>query len=103
MQPKFRECRAAMAMRLVSLAATLALLVAWMPAANAQQKTFPSPKTAMNAFGDAIATSDENALKALLGADFRTFIPPTNAEIRYRFLAAWTKSHAIKPEGDAKT
>jgi hypothetical protein len=56
----------------------------------------------MNAFGDAIATNDEDALKALLGADFRTFIPPVGAEARYRFLAAWAKSHAIKPEGDAK-
>ena len=89
-------------MRFAFLAATLALLLAWMPAALAQQKTFPSPEAAMNAFGDAIATSDEDALKALLGADFRTFIPPAGAEIRYRFLAAWAKSHAIKPEGDAK-
>ena len=89
-------------MHLASLAATLALLVAWMPAAVAQQKTFPSPEAAMNAFGDAVATSDEDALKALLGADFRTFIPPAGAEIRYRFLAAWAKSHAIKPDGDAK-
>ena len=102
MQPTFRECRAAVAMRLASLAAMLALLVAWMPAAVAQQKIFPSPEAAMNAFGDAIATSDEDALKALLGADFRTFIPPAGAEIRYRFLAAWAKAHAIKPEGDAK-
>lgn len=56
----------------------------------------------MNAFGEAVATSDEDALKTLLGADFRTFIPPAGAEIRYRFLAAWAKAHAIKPEGDAK-
>ena len=56
----------------------------------------------MNAFGDAVATSDEDALKALLGADFRTFIPPVGAEARYRFLAAWAKSHAIQLEGDAK-
>ena len=56
----------------------------------------------MNAFGDAVATSDEDALKALLGADFRTLIPPVGADITYRFLAAWAKSHAIKPEGDAQ-
>ena len=49
-----------------------------------------------------IATNDEDAVKALLGADFRTFIPPVGAEARYRFLAAWAKSHAIKLEGDAK-
>jgi len=102
MQPTFRECRATAAVRLASIAATLTLLLAWMPAALAQQKTFPSPEAAMNAFGEAVATSDEDALKTLLGADFRTFIPPAGAEIRYRFLAAWAKAHAIKPEGDAK-
>lgn len=81
--------------------ALIALLVAGAPAAFAQQ-TFPSPIAAMNAFGDAVATSDEDALKALLGADFRDFIPPVGAETRYRFLAAWAKSHAIQLDGDAK-
>jgi hypothetical protein len=86
---------------LVAVAAAVALLVAWTPPALAQ-KAFPSPEAAMNAFGDAIATSDEDALKALLGPDFRTIIPPVGAEARYRFLAAWAKSHAIKPDGDAR-
>ena len=81
--------------------ALIALLVAGAPAAFAQQ-TFPSPIAAMNSFGDAVATSDEDALKALLGADFRDFIPPVGAETRYRFLAAWAKSHAIQLDGDAK-
>jgi hypothetical protein len=56
----------------------------------------------MNAFADAVAMSDEDALKSVLGADFRTYIPPVGADVRYRFLAGWAKSHAIKPEGDAK-
>src|SRR5215475_10314278 len=70
--------------------ALIALLVATAPAALAQQKTFATPEAAMDAFGDAVATSNEDALKALLGA-----------ESRYRFLAAWAKSHGIKPAGDA--
>jgi hypothetical protein len=82
--------------------AALALALAGVPAAFAQQQTFPSPLAAMNAFGDAVATSDEDALQALLGADFRNFIPPVGAEARYRFLAAWAKSHAIQLDGDAK-
>ncbi len=85
-----------------SFAVALALLVAAAPAALAQQKVFPSPEAAMNAFGEAVATSDEDAMKALLGADYRALIPPVGTEIRYRFLAAWAKSHAIKPDGDAK-
>jgi hypothetical protein len=56
----------------------------------------------MEAFGTAIATSDDLAIDALLGADHETYIPPVGAEARYRFLAAWAKSHAIKPDGDAK-
>jgi len=87
---------------LVTCLAALVVVAAWVPAAFAQQQTFPSPIAAMNAFGDAVATSDQDALKALLGADFRTFIPPVGAEGRYRFLAAWAKSHAIQLEGDAK-
>jgi hypothetical protein len=82
--------------------ATLALLFSGMSGAAAQQKTFPTAEAAMNAFGDAVATSDEDALKSILGADFRTLIPPVGADIRYRFLAAWAKSHAIKADGDAK-
>jgi hypothetical protein len=85
-----------------SFASVLALLVVAAPTALAQQKAFPSPEAAMNAFGDAVATSDDDAMKALLGADYRAFIPPVGAEVRYRFLAAWAKSHAVKPEGDAK-
>jgi Protein of unknown function (DUF2950) len=88
--------------RLAAFAAAFGLLVAWTPAAVAQQKAFSSPEGAMNAFGDAVATSDDDALKALLGADYRTYIPPVGAEVRYRFLAAWAKSHAIKQEGDSK-
>jgi hypothetical protein len=84
-----------------SLAATLALLVAGASAASAQQKTFPSPEAAMNAFGDAVATSDDAAMRALLGADYTRLIPPAGAEVRFRFLAAWAKSHSIKPDGDA--
>ena len=90
------------AVRLAAFAAAVGLFVAWTPAAFAQQKTFASPDAAMNAFGDAVATSDDDALKTLLGADYRTYIPPVGTEVRYRFLAAWAKSHAIKLEGDAK-
>jgi hypothetical protein len=85
-----------------SLFTALALLVALAPAAFAQQKAFASPEEAMNAFGDALATNDEDALKVIFGADFRDVIPRASDEIRIRFLAAWGKSHEIKPEGDAK-
>lgn len=87
--------------RFAAFAAALAFAIAWLPA-GAAQKNFATPEAAMNAFGDAVARSDEDEMKSLLGADFRTLIPPAGAEIRYRFLANWAKHHAIKPEGDAK-
>jgi len=89
--------------RKLATALLAALAFGWMPAALAQQKTFATPEAAMNAFGDAVARSDGAELQALLGADFRTLIPPVGTEIRYRFLEAWAKAHAIKPEGDAKS
>lgn len=85
-----------------TLVAALALLAATLPTALAQQKAFDTAEAAMNAFGTAIATNDEDALKAIFGADFRKIFPPATDEIRLRFLQAWAKSHEIKPEGDAK-
>jgi len=84
-----------------TLVAALACLIAWLPAAAAP-KSFATPEAAMNAFGDAVARSDEGELRMILGKDFRTLIPPVGAEIRYRFLENWAKSHMIKPEGDAQ-
>lgn len=88
--------------RSAAAGAALALGLAWIPAAGAQQQTFSTPEAAMAAFGDAVARSDDAAVKALLGSDFRKYIPPVGVEIRYRFLEAWAKAHAVKPAGDDK-
>ncbi len=77
----------------------LALATLGMAPAHAQ-KNFDSPEAAMNAFGDAVATSDDAAMKVLLGANYPDAIPPVGAGIRYRFLEAWSQSHAIAREGD---
>jgi len=93
-----------MFVRMVNIAVALAaaLAVGWMSTVQAQQKSFSTPDAAMNAFGDAVARSDEDEMKSLLGADFRSLIPPAGAEVRYRFLENWAKSHAVKAEGDSK-
>jgi len=93
--------RTGAAIRLAGLAGALTLALAWLPAAWAQQP-FATPEAAMNAFGDALARSDSEAMKTVLGADYPRFIPPVGADLRYRFLAAWAKSHAVKTEGDAR-
>jgi len=97
---KTSKC-AVMGFRLAALAGALALSLTWTPAALAQQ-AFATPEAAMSAFGDAVARSDEDAIRKILGADYRRFIPPVGEDARYRFLAAWAKAHAIKPQGDAR-
>ena len=81
-----------------SLAMLLLLGLAALPA-RAQQ-VFPSPEAAMQAFGAAVASSDDAALSAILGANFRRLIPPQGAEARYLFLGAWSKQHGIQPVGE---
>ena len=88
--------------RLAALAGALALGLALAPIASAQQKAFPTPEAAMEAFGDALARSDSDAMTALLGSGYRKYIPPAGADYRYRFLAAWAKAHAVKPQGDGR-
>lgn len=59
------------------------------------QRNFDTPESAMTAFGDAIATSDDSAVQSLLGPISRNVIPPLGADLRYRFLAAWNQAHGI--------
>ena len=56
----------------------------------------------MEAFGAAVIDSDEAALQAMFGANFRQLIPPAGAELRYEFIEAWAKSHKIEPDGDGR-
>jgi hypothetical protein len=71
------------------------LLLAWALPARAVE-VFASPDAAMNAFGSAVANSNETALKAMLGDQFRQLIPPVGAEDRQRFLQAWSELHVVK-------
>ena len=74
-----------------------------LPAAVAAgQQSFATPEAAMEAFGTAVIDSDEGALRAMFGADFRQLFPPAGAELRYRFLEAWARSHRIEPDGDSR-
>jgi hypothetical protein len=84
---------------LLSIVATLLLAFARVPDAHAQ-KVFDSPDAAMTAFGNAIATNNDDALRSILGADFRDFIPPVPEEVRIRFLSHWARAHSIKQVDD---
>lgn len=83
------------------LFAALLLTTLGFPAV-AQQKSYASPEALAQAFGEAVTNRDEQGLKALLGADFRQLIPPVDADVRQRFLDAWSQSHSVVAEGDAR-
>jgi hypothetical protein len=83
--PRWRE---------IALTAIAALALA--APAHAQQ-AFPSADAAAGALVDAIATSDGDALKRVLGADWKRFIPTADVDQDdvYAFLAAAAKSRRL--------
>ena len=71
------------------------------PAAHAAATAaFKTPEAAMEAFGAAIIDNDEVAKQAIVGKNYRSLIPPVDAEIRYRFLENWAKSHKVEMDGE---
>jgi len=82
----------------VAVAAGVALLS---PAAFAQ-KAYPTPDAAADAFVDSVARHDTDALKVVVGPDYKKYVPHVNAEDVTHFLEAWAKAHKIVPAGDAK-
>jgi len=86
----------------LAFAAIVQALVVWAPPAAAQVRSFSTPEAAMAAFGDAVATSDDDALKRLLGTNNTDIIPPIGAQARYDFLSAWSRSHAIRRTDDGR-
>jgi hypothetical protein len=73
------------------------------PAALAQQ-AYPTPETAADAFVDAIARHDGDALKMVVGPDYRTYIPAASVDPDdvTNFLEAWARAHKIVPDGSDK-
>ncbi len=74
------------------------------PVTTLAQKAFPTAEAAAEAFGDAVARSDADALRSVLGADWKRYIPTVDVDQDdvYAFLAAWAKSHKLVPEGTDK-
>lgn len=76
-----------------AIASIVAFVIA--PTAHAEE-SFSSPEAAMNAFGDAVVKDREDAMRKILGNDFRDLIPEVGAQAREVFLTQWAKSHAIE-------
>ncbi len=66
------------------------------------QKAFASPEAAAEALVTGIATSDDDAVRAALGANYRRFIPADSVtdESRLGFLEAWSRAHKVVTDGD---
>ena len=85
--------------RLAFAAAALALA-----SAASAQKAYPTPDAAADAFIDSISTSNHDQLRVVLGADWKKFVPveTVGSGDVLKFLEAWSKSHRIVPDGDAR-
>lgn len=80
--------------RWLALAAMTGALA--LPTAALAQAAYPTAQAAADAFVDAIATNDREALNKVVGADFKRYIPEEVAsEDVTRFLAAWAKGRKI--------
>lgn len=87
--------------RLAGAAALLALAALAAPASA--QQTYPTPQAAADAFGQALATSDREAMAKVLGPDYRQIVPGGVAQDDiYRFLAAWARKHDVIADGDRR-
>ena len=86
-------------LKLAVLAGALALA----PLAVAQT-AYPTPEAAADALVDAIARHDGDAINAVVGPDFRKYIPASNydPEDVTNFLEAWARAHGIVRAGDAR-
>lgn len=61
---------------------------------------FKTPEAAMEAFGAAIIDNDEAAKQAIVGANYRSVIPPVDADSRYLFLQNWAQSHKVEMDDE---
>jgi hypothetical protein len=67
-----------------------------LPTAALAQAAYPTAQAAADAFVDAIAINDRDALRKVVGADFKRYIPEEVAsEDVTKFLAAWAKGRKI--------
>mgnify|MGYP003693734101 CR=1 FL=1 len=71
------------------------------PLAHAQ-KHYPTPEAAAEALVKAMRANDTPALQAVLGQEWKRFIPTDDLsrDDVNAFLAAWDQSHKIQPEDD---
>ena len=81
----------------------VALFVAAAPSlAYAQQAKFPSAEAAAEAFVDAIARGDDDAVRAILGTNYRKVLPldKMTQDDKLDFLSAWAQDHRVVAQSE---
>src|SRR6476659_190631 len=71
----------------------------------AKQRLFPTADAAADALTEALRKADDTARAAILGSDWRDFVPGTREDedkSREDYLKAWDQNHRLLPDGDAK-
>ena len=68
------------------------------------QTAYPTPEVAADALVDGIARHDDDAIRTVIGEDWRKYIPAAkyDSEDVTNFLEAWARGHAIVRAGDGK-
>lgn len=85
--------------RLRALGAALVLALGSTAPAMAQS-LYPSAQAAAQAFTDALAMNDVDALATVLGPNHRQIVPGGVAQDDiYRYLAAWSRKHELVADG----
>ncbi|MBL0899535.1 MAG: DUF2950 domain-containing protein [Reyranella sp.] len=90
----------------LGLAIVLGLCSATVAQQAAKVETFPTAEAAANAFTDAVRRADTHALAAVLGPDWREFVPASAEQMQRRrehYLTAWEQSHEVRVAGDKAT
>lgn len=76
--------------------------LAFAPAVSAQQ-AFATPEAAADALVDGIARHDDGQVQAVLGSDFRRYIPTgIDSTTKTNFLEAWSRGHRVIKASDDK-
>jgi Protein of unknown function (DUF2950). len=77
--------------------ATLSALLLFLPLMSYAQQMFRSPDAAASAFASAVAEHNDAELTAILGDNWRQYLPPDGAdpEVIARFNRDWKTAHTI--------
>ncbi|MGJ7509855.1 DUF2950 domain-containing protein [Variovorax sp. GT1P44] len=87
-----------------TLAAVLTAALCLASGSSFAQRAYPTPDAAAQAFVDAVSRSDVDALRTVLGPDWRRFVPEGTFEQEdiYTFLGAWAKRHSVVLDDPAR-